>query len=130
MKKNKKDALLTELENYMIVSSACAKLNISRNTVYRWREEDQDFAQKMEKALNRGRDSINDLSESKVVTAIKAGNLRAAEYWLNNNKPNYMKPRTKDFVSNLLKEDQRISKIEIEIVGPRDKNKEELPQGS
>jgi len=50
----------------------------------------------MEKALTAGTNSVNDLAESKLISHINNGNMRAIQYWLDNNKKNYIKPRDKD----------------------------------
>lgn len=97
MKKDKYSKLfLEELTSVPIVSAACGKLGVSRNTVYRWRKEDSVFSVAMDEALEVGTHSINDLAESKLIGNIKKGDMRAIQYWLDNNKQNYMKPRTKD----------------------------------
>lgn len=96
MKKHRKEPLfLEQLERVPNVSLACEKVGIARNTIYRWRSEDLDFTARMNKALEAGTDSINDLAESKLVSHINNGNIRAIQYWLDNNKKNYIKPRPK-----------------------------------
>jgi hypothetical protein len=49
----------------------------------------------MDSALDSGVHSVNDLAESKLISHINNGNLRAIQYWLDNNKKNYIKPREK-----------------------------------
>lgn len=96
MKKKKTERkFLKELRRVPNISLACENVRISRNTIYRWRGEDPDFMAKMDKALLSGVDSINDLAESKLISHINNGNMRAIEYWLGNNKKNYIKPRPK-----------------------------------
>lgn len=96
MKKHyKEDKFLEQLERVPNVSLACEKVGISRNTVYRWRSEDPAFAARMDTALVAGTESVNDLAESKLISHINNGNLRAIQYWLDNNKKNYIKPRPK-----------------------------------
>ena len=84
------------------VSFACEKIGVSRNTVYRWCKEDPDFQTRMDEALVSGLDSINDLAESKLVSHINNGNLRAIQYWLDNHKKEYIRPRDKNFWDPLL----------------------------
>lgn len=81
---------LSELPN---VSLICKKLDISRQTFYRWKKEDPDFADEIENSLNCGIESISDLAESKLIENIKGGKQRAIEFWLGNNKKAYIKPR-------------------------------------
>lgn len=96
MKKHyKENQFLEQLERVPNVSLACEKVGIARNTVYRWRGEDSGFKARMDTALVAGTESVNDLAESKLISHINNGNLRAIQYWLDNNKKNYVKPRPK-----------------------------------
>ncbi len=96
MKKHyKEDKFLEQLERVPNVSLACEKVGLSRNTIYRWRSEDPTFAVRMDTALVAGTESVNDLAESKLISHINNGNLRAIQYWLDNNKKSYIKPRPK-----------------------------------
>ena len=107
--------LLEELHIFPNKSLACKKLGLSRNTVYRWCKEDCLFKDMIEEAMEIGRESINDLAESTVVQHIKGGDLKAAKYWLDNNKKNYIKPRP-----DVPGEDFYPDKIEVEIIKDRD----------
>jgi hypothetical protein len=113
MKKHyKENKFLEQLERVPNVSLACEKVGIARNTVYRWRGEDPDFKARMDTALVAGTDSMNDLAESKLITHVNNGNMRAIQYWLDNNKKNYIKPRPKE-------EQQPFMPVtKIEIIAP------------
>ena len=94
MKKSRlSEKFLEELKRVPIVSVVCEKLNLSRQTVYRWQSEDPEFKELFEDALNNGRDAITDLAESKLITEINKGEMRAIEYWLTNNTNRYYKPK-------------------------------------
>jgi hypothetical protein len=108
-KKYKEDKFLEQLERVPNVSLACEKVGLSRNTVYRWCIEDTDFKARMDTALDSGVHSVNDLAESKLISHINNGNLRAIQYWLDNNKKNYIKPRDKNMWQPLIP----VTKIEI-----------------
>jgi hypothetical protein len=96
MKKHyKENQFIEQLERVPNVSLACEKVGIARNTVYRWCIEDPDFKARMDMALESGVHSVNDLAESKLISHINNGNMRAIQYWLDNNKKNYIKPREK-----------------------------------
>ena len=98
MKRYRKEKpFLEELRKIPNISLACEKVGIARNTVYRWRSEDSDFDARVEDALVSGVESVNDLAESKLVTNINNGSMRAIQYWLDNNKKTYIRPRPKDF---------------------------------
>ena len=126
MKKHYKENLFIEqLERVPNVSLACEKVGIARNTVYRWCGEDPDFKARMDTALKSGVHSINDLAESKLISHINNGSFRAIQYWLDNHKKEYIKPRDKNIGQRL------IPVTRIEIVGLDDykiKNVEEVEE--
>ena len=108
-KKYKEDKFLEQLERVPNVSLACEKVGLSRNTVYRWCGEDPDFKVRMDTALQSGVHSINDLAESKLISHINGGSFRAIQYWLDNHKKEYIKPRDK----NMWQPFVPVTKIEI-----------------
>lgn len=81
--------MLEQLQKTPIVQVCCEKLNISRSTYYRWREEDPEFAKQADKALAEGVALINDLTESQLLSAIKDGNISSIFYWLNHRHSAY-----------------------------------------
>ena len=90
MKKNKlKDAFFAELAKIPIVQVACEKTGISRNSIYRWRKEDQKFQQKMDTALAEGVSFVSDMSESQLLTLIKEKSYQAISFWLRHRNDNY-----------------------------------------
>ncbi len=98
MKKYRKEqSLLEQLRTIPNVSLACEKVGLSRNTVYRWCREDPEFKARLDEALESGVESVNDLAESKLIANINSGSMRAIQYWLDNNKKTYIRPRPKNF---------------------------------
>jgi hypothetical protein len=89
MKKNKKSEFLEQLKKIPIVLVACEKSGISRNTVYRWRKEDEQFSKDMEAALKEGEELVNDMSESQLLTMIKEKNWAAISFWLRHHHSTY-----------------------------------------
>jgi predicted DNA-binding transcriptional regulator AlpA len=90
MKKNKfQEQFLLELSKIPIIQVACEKAGLSRNSVYRWRKEDDSFAKKMDQALADGVALVNDMSESQLLTLIKEKNFPAVRFWLNKRHPAY-----------------------------------------
>jgi hypothetical protein len=89
--------LLEQLRKLPNVSVACERVEVSRNTFYKWCMSDPEFKKEVDVALDSGIESINDLAESKLIGLINNGNQRAVEYWLNNHKKAYIKPRDKNF---------------------------------
>ncbi|PIZ78884.1 MAG: hypothetical protein COY01_02910 [Candidatus Pacebacteria bacterium CG_4_10_14_0_2_um_filter_40_20] len=131
MKKHYKENLFIEqLERVPNVSLACEKVGIARNTVYRWCGEDPDFKARMDTALKSGVHSINDLAESKLISHINNGSFRAIQYWLDNHKKEYIKPRDKNMWQPF------VPVTKIEIVGLEDfrvksvEETEEVPEVS
>lgn len=123
MKKYRKEGpFLEQLKNIPNISLACEKVGLSRNTVYRWCNDDEEFKKRVDSAMNDGVESINDLAESKLISSINNGNMRAIEYWLTNNKKTYIKPRPRDFWE-MYKEPNPIFGIEILPAQPRKKKK-------
>ena len=90
MKKAKlKDAFLEQLKKVPIVQVACEKAGLSRNTVYRWRNEDETFRKEMEIALEEGEALVNDMSESQLLTLIREKNWPAISFWLKHRNPKF-----------------------------------------
>jgi len=92
-KYRKEKQFLEELQRVPNISYACEKVGISRNTVYRWKLEDNEFKERVERCLSMGIESISDLAESCIIQNIKLGNLNAAKYWLENHLRKYYRPK-------------------------------------
>lgn len=119
MKKNKlQDQFFIELEKVPIVQVACEKTGVSRNSVYRWRKEDSRFAKKMDEALARGVDLVNDMSESQLLTLIKEKSFSAVSFWLRHRNKNYkdkLEVTTKDDKEELTSEQAKIVKQALRL---------------
>lgn len=85
----KKELILEHLRKAPIVQLAVERAGVGRATFYRWRKEDKTFAESVEEALVSGASIINDLAESKLIAAIKEGNLTGIIYWLKHRHPAY-----------------------------------------
>lgn len=84
-----KNQILEQLKRTPIVEAACQKSGISRQTFYRWKFEDPEFAKEVEKAIDDGRMLVNDLSESQVLSLIRDKNWPAISFWLKHHHPSY-----------------------------------------
>ncbi len=84
-----KELLIDQLRKTPIVEAACQKAGISRMSFYRWKNEDKEFAKKVEEALSDGQLLVNDLAESQLIGAVKDRNFQAIAYWLKNHHPSY-----------------------------------------
>lgn len=90
MKKNKiKDLFLDNLRKVPIVLVACEKSAISRNSVYRWRNEDEKFRNEMDAALVEGEALVNDMSESQLLSLIREKSWNAISFWLRHRNPKF-----------------------------------------
>lgn len=90
MKKNrKKDEFLEQLKKIPIIQVVCEKINLSRNTVYRWRKEDEKFAKEMDESLVEGETLVNEMSESQLISMIRDKNWPAISFWLRHRNPKF-----------------------------------------
>lgn len=85
----RKEQLIKLLAKMPIVRAACEKIGVGRATYYRWIQEDNEFREKVEKALQGGKEEVNDVAEAQLIKAIQAGNLRSITYWLRNHHVDY-----------------------------------------
>lgn len=84
-----KQLLIEQLRKTPIVLVACEKMGFSRATFYRWFKEDEKFKESAQEALGDGKNLINDMAESQLISSIKDKNFQAIAYWLKHNHPNY-----------------------------------------
>jgi len=93
MKKTQsKPKLLKELEKTPIISVACEKVGVSRQTAYRWMKEDKVFLDKISDAMKHGVGLVNDVAESNILRGIKQGDKGDTKYWLSHRHEAFKKP--------------------------------------
>lgn len=93
MKKSQvKPKLLIELERTPIMSVACEKVGIVRQTAYRWMKEDPSFLEKVSDAMKHGVGLVNDVAESNILKGIKQGDKGDTKYWLSHRHEAFKKP--------------------------------------
>ncbi|OGY35240.1 MAG: hypothetical protein A3D99_01035 [Candidatus Andersenbacteria bacterium RIFCSPHIGHO2_12_FULL_45_11] len=85
----KKELLLEQLKKIPIVQLACERSDIGRATFYRWKKEDAEFATAVNEALTTGNSLVNDMAESKLISAIKDQNMTGILFWLKHHHPAY-----------------------------------------
>ena len=83
------ELFIEQLRKIPIVQVACEKVAVSRNTVYRWRKEDAEFAKRMDEALADGEAVVNDMSESQLLSKIKNGEWPPIAFWLRKRHPKF-----------------------------------------
>lgn len=76
----KHDVLVFLRSSSGIVSIACEKVGISRNTFYKWKREDAEFASAVDEIDERSLDFV----EGCMFKAIEGGDSRLIMYYLNN----------------------------------------------
>lgn len=84
-----KTLFLEQVEKIPIIQVVCEKTNISRATYYRWIKTNPKFKKQIIKATNNGISLMNDVAESKLLSAVKDGHMTAIIFWLKNNNPRY-----------------------------------------
>ena len=91
MRYRKKDQkrFLEELSKTGNVLTACAKTKIPKSTIYRWRSQSKDFQESFNKAFEDGRDYMCEVWEGVLHKHIFNGSIRASEFYLRHNSPNY-----------------------------------------
>lgn len=84
--KNKLIEFITETP---LVSFACKKTGIARATFYRWRKDDLNFREKVDKAISYGSEHVSDLCEASLIKGIHRGDFKFIKFWLEHNNVKY-----------------------------------------
>ena len=84
-----KKKLLAQLAKTPIVEAACKQIGLPRSTYYRWRKEDEAFAEVCDETIELSVGRINDLAESQLINAIKDRNMSAITFWLKHHHKSY-----------------------------------------
>lgn len=83
------ELFLEQLKKVPIIQVGAEKVGISRSTVYRWKDESEQFRKDLETALAEGEAFINDMSESQLLTLIKDKHWPAIQCWLKHRHPKF-----------------------------------------
>ena len=86
-----KQALVAIFKEMPIIEVAVKRASISRDTYYRWRQDDKEFLQQSQDAISQGIEFINDMSESQLITLIREKKMPAIALWLKHNNSRYMR---------------------------------------
>ena len=84
-----KELILELLKKTPIIQIVCEKAGVARATFYRWRKENQAFAEQADEALLEGKLLINDMAESRLISAIRDGNMTGIIFWLRSHHKDY-----------------------------------------
>lgn len=82
-------ALIEQLRKVPVISMACERVGISRQTYYRWRHESDAFAKDTDEAIADGTNFVGDMAQSMLFSGIRDGNLGAITYFLTKRHPAY-----------------------------------------
>ncbi len=117
MKKNKlQNLIVEELQRTPIIQVVCDKYNISRNSMYRWMNEDPLFFKRVTEAIAIGNSRVNDVAVSNVLSGIKAKDFRYTIYWLAHRHPEFKQPLIYRSDKNNPLEQERIREARLESV--------------
>jgi predicted DNA binding protein len=119
MKKNKiKKQFLDELRRIPIIQVACERTNVSRTSVYRWKNRHPEFAKEIEEALAEGEALVNDMSENQLLVMIRDKNWSAISFWLRHRNPKFkdkVEITTKIIDDKLSPEQEQIVRKALEL---------------
>lgn len=110
------ELLIEQLKKTPIVQVACEKVGVGRATYYRWRKDNEYFAEQADISITEGSLLVNDMAESQLMAAIREKNLTAIIFWLKHHHPNYA---TKVEVTARLKADNEVLTPEQEAIVTR-----------
>lgn len=86
---SQKEKILEYLSDSGNVSFACKKAGIARKTFYRWKDDDYDFSEEVESAIEFGKSYINDLAHNQLVKKIQEGDPQLIRFQLASCHPDY-----------------------------------------
>ncbi|MDP2709398.1 MAG: phBC6A51 family helix-turn-helix protein [bacterium] len=90
MKKDRtKTLFLEQIRKIPIIQVACEKVGVARSSVYRWRDEDEEFNKALEESLAEGEALINEMSESQLISLIREKSWQAISFWLRKRSPKF-----------------------------------------
>lgn len=108
-----KENLLEQLKKFPVIQISCLKAGVSRSSFYRWKESDKEFAVAVEKAMEEGINSINDLSETRLIEMIQNRNFSAIYLWLRTHSAKYA---NKVEITHVKDDDEELSPEQAVIV--------------
>lgn len=89
--KTQKEGFLEQLKKTPFIKVACERSGVSRTSIYRWQEEDEEFEKAVEMAMIEGKLNTNDATEMQLLALIYSKNPGSIKYWLEHHHPDYMK---------------------------------------
>lgn len=108
-----KELILEQFKKTPIVQVVCEKTGIGRASYYRWRKDDEAFAEAADAALDTGASLVNDMAESQLIAAIRNQNLTAIIFWLKHHHAAY---RTRVELNARLRTEEKLTPEQEAIV--------------
>ncbi len=84
-----KQALIEQLRRFPVREAGYDKVGISRMTSNRWRKASKKFAEEIDAAMEEGREFMNGLGESQLISLMRQGKFEAIRFWLQHNHQRY-----------------------------------------
>ncbi len=109
-----KQRIVEQLGKMPIVEAACRQLSLPRATYYRWRKDDEVFAEACDDAIEQSTGKINDMAESQLVAAIKDKQMGAITFWLRHHHKSYKAKIEID--ANVRQDNQILTPEQAELV--------------
>ena len=113
--KRQQEKLLEALAESGNVSFACKRAGVSRDTFYRWRKDNDEFADKAILAIGSGKEFVNDLAHSQLIRNIQNGDMGAIKFQLGNCHDDYL-PKKSVRAFRLEDQQRDISVYSIETI--------------
>ena len=89
MKSYQKEDVIEEIKTQLTVKAVCKKLNLSRQTIYRWLKEDKKFKTDLMKARKEAIEDLNDECENRVIAKIMSDDSGMIKFWLKYHHEDY-----------------------------------------
>jgi transposase-like protein len=84
-----KEKFVNLILDELTIKAVCSKLNLSRQTVYRWMKEDLQFKKDIKHAIENCVLDINDDCESRILAKIRNDDTNMIKFWLRYRHPDY-----------------------------------------
>lgn len=98
------------------VNQACKKAGISRATFYRWKKDNPEFREGVNKALKEGRENIAEIAEVMLMKKVRDGDINAIKFTLAHNTNRYKTKRAAYPFPPISREDLEIYREGVKLL--------------
>lgn len=110
------------------VNQACKKAGISRATFYRWKKDNPEFREGVDKALKEGRENISEIAEVMLMKRVRDGDINAIKFTLAHNTTRYKQKRPAYPFPPISKEDLDLHRMAMKWVTEHGRLSKELEE--